>query len=109
MQTGTSAAPIANPTPMWHLNWGSGGSQNHAKYSNPEFDATLKQLDAELDPAKREVLFRKAEDLLDANPPQYNYGFTAHSPMWNNDVKGLRLEERVAAEWGRFETVWLDR
>ena len=109
VQTGTSAAPIANPTPMWHLNWGSGGSQNHAKYSNPEFDAILKQLDAELDPAKREVLFRQAEDLLDANPPQYNYGFTAHSPMWHNDVKGLRLDERVAAEWGRFETVWLDR
>jgi peptide/nickel transport system substrate-binding protein len=109
VQTGTSAAPIANPTPMWHLNWGTGGSQNHAKYSNPEFDAILKQLDAELDPAKREVLFRQAEDLLDANPPQYNYGFTAHSPMWHNDVKGLRLDERVAAEWGRFETVWLDR
>lgn len=109
VQTGTSAAPIANPTPMWHLNWGSGGSQNHAKYSNPEFDAVLKELDAELDPAKRETLFRKAEDLLDANPPQYNYGFTAHSPMWHNDVKGLRLDERVAAEWGRFETVWLDR
>ena len=109
VQTGTSAAPIANPTPMWHLNWGTGGSQNHAKYSNPEFDAILKQLDAELDPAKREILFRQAEDLLDANPPQYNYGFTAHSPMWNNEVKGLRLEERVAAEWGRFETVWLDR
>jgi peptide/nickel transport system substrate-binding protein len=109
VQTGTSAAPIANPTPMWHLNWGTGGSQNHAKYSNPEFDAILKQLDAELDPAKREMLFRQAEDLLDANPPQYNYGFTAHSPMWNNVVKGLRLDERVAAEWGRFETVWLDR
>ena len=109
VQTGTSAAPIANPTPMWHLNWGTGGSQNHAKYSNAEFDAILKQLDAELDPAKREMLFRQAEDLLDANPPQYNYGFTAHSPMWNNVVKGLRLDERVAAEWGRFETVWLDR
>ena len=109
VQTGTSAAPIANPTPMWHLNWGTGGSQNHAKYSNPEFDAILKQLDAELDPAKRDILFRQAEDLLDANPPQYNYGFTAHSPMWNNEVKGLRLDERVAAEWGRFETVWLDR
>ena len=109
VQTGTSAAPIANPTPMWHLNWGTGGSQNHAKYSNLEFDAILKQLDAELDPAKREMLFRQAEDLLDANPPQYNYGFTAHSPMWNNVVKGLRLDERVAAEWGRFETVWLDR
>ena len=109
VQTGTSAAPIANPTPMWHLNWGTGGSQNHAKYSNAEFDAILKQLDAELDPSKREMLFRQAEDLLDANPPQYNYGFTAHSPMWNNVVKGLRLDERVAAEWGRFETVWLDR
>ena len=109
VQTGTSAAPIANPTPMWHLNWGSGGSQNHAKYSNPEFDAILKTLDAELDPAERVKLFRQAEELLDANPPQYNYGFTAHSPMWNIEVKGLRLDERVAAEWGRFETVWLDR
>jgi hypothetical protein len=54
-------------------------------------------------------LLRKGEELLDADPPQYHFGFNSHLPMWRNNVKGLVLDQRVHAEWGRFETVWLDR
>ncbi len=74
-----------------------------------EFDAIVDKLNAELDPTKRTVLFSQGEDILDANPPQFNFGFTCHMPMWQNYVKGLQLENRVQTEWGRFETVWLDR
>ena len=39
----------------------------------------------------------------------YLTGFTAHSPMWRNNVKGLSLDKRVHVEWGRNETAWLDK
>ena len=46
--------------------------------------------------------------MLDENPPEYLIGYTFHLPMWNNRVKGLSLDNRIFAEWGRIETVWLD-
>jgi len=102
-------SPVKNHTPLWQVVWTTGASQNFGKYSNPEFDAIVTELNGELDGAKRAELFRQGEEILDANPPQFHFGFTAHMPMWRDYVKGLQLENRVQTEWGRFETVWLDR
>ena len=102
-------SPVKNHTPLWQVVWTTGASQNFGKYSNPEFDAIVKELNGELDATKRAALFRQGEETLDANPPQFHFGFTAHMPMWRDYVKGLQLENRVQTEWGRFETVWLDR
>ena len=102
-------SPVKNHTPLWQVVWTTGASQNFGKYSNPEFDEIVTELNGELDAMKRAELFRKGEEILDANPPQFHFGFTAHMPMWHNYVKGLQLEKRVQTEWGRFETVWLDR
>ena len=102
-------SPVKNHTPLWQVVWTTGASQNFGKYSNPEFDAIVEELNGELDGAKRAALFRQGEEILDANPPQFHFGFTAHMPMWRDYVKGLQLENRVQTEWGRFETVWLNR
>jgi hypothetical protein len=48
-------------------------------------------------------------DLLDQDVPLYLTGFTAHAPMWRNYVKGLNPDKRIYSEWGRIETVWLDK
>jgi len=29
--------------------------------------------------------------------------------MWRSKVKGLMLDNRAFAEWGRIETAWLDQ
>jgi oligopeptide transport system substrate-binding protein len=102
-------SPAVSPAPMWSTCWKTGGSQNWSGYSNPQFDKVVDQLSEEMDVAKRAQLFRKGEELLDANPPQYHFGFTDHAAMWRNYVKGLALEQRPYREWGRMETVWLDR
>jgi peptide/nickel transport system substrate-binding protein len=57
---------------------------------------------------KRQDLIRQAEDMLDNDPPWYLIGYTFHLPMWNSKVKGLALDKRAFAEWGRIETAWLD-
>ncbi len=102
-------SPVKNHTPLWQVVWTTGASQNFGKYSNPEFDAVVEKLNGELDATKRTELFRQGEEVLDDNPPQFHFGFTAHMPMWRDYVKGLQLENRVQTEWGRFETVWLDK
>lgn len=87
----------------------TGGSQNYSGYSSPKFDQLMDQIDVELDADKRAKLIRQAEDMLDADSPQYMVGYTHHLPMWQNYVKGLDLANRAFAQWGHVETVWLDK
>ena len=99
---------ISDISPRANLWWRTDGSQNWSGYSNPDFDALLDQIDVEIDPATRQDLINQAMDLLDQDAPWYLAGYTYHLPMWRNKVKGLFLDNRAFAEWGRIETAWLE-
>lgn len=99
---------LSDISPRANLWWRTGGSQNWAGYSNPDFDALLDQIDVEIDTGRRQELINQALDILDQDPPWYLVGYTWHLPMWRNPVKGLELNNRAFAEWGRIEPVWLD-
>jgi len=103
------ACPIADYTIGWNDYLKTGGSKNWSRYSSKEFDALLDKLNVEGDAEKQKALFQQGMDLLDQEAPFFLTGFTAHSPMWRNNVKGLALDKRVYSEWGRVETAWLDR
>jgi peptide/nickel transport system substrate-binding protein len=100
---------LSDISPRANLWWRTGGSQNWSGYSNPDFDALLDQIDVEIDEAKRRDLINQALDLLDQDPPWYLVGYTYHLPMWRTAIKGLAIENRAFAEWGRIETAWLDQ
>ena len=99
---------VSDISPRGNLWWRTGGSQNFGGYANPEFDSLLTQIDGETDFDARKGQIDAAQNLLDDNPPEYLIGYTYHLPMWNNKVKGLALDDRIFAEWGRMETVWID-
>ncbi|MHB1007035.1 MAG: ABC transporter substrate-binding protein [Chloroflexota bacterium] len=101
--------PIADPTPMWNAYLKTGGSQNVDKYSNKEFDTLLEQINKETDDTKRKALFNKGMDMLDQNPPFIITGFTQHSQVLGKYVKGLSVEKWRHSNWGRLDTVWLDK
>ena len=103
------ACPIADYTIAWNDYLKTGGSKNWSRYSSKEFDALLDKLNNEGDAAKQKELFQQGMDMLDQEAPFFVTGFTAHSPMWRNNVKGLALDKRLYAEWGRVETAWLDK
>ncbi len=105
----TYASPILDPYPLWNTYLRTDASQNWSRYSNPDFDALLDELAVETDMAQRQELVDQGLDMLDENPPFFLIGFCAHSPMWNQSVKGLAIDQRLFSKWGRFETVWLDR
>jgi len=100
---------ISDISPRANLWWRTGGSQNWGGYTNADFDALLDQIDVEIDSAKRTDLINQALDVLDQDPPWYLVGYTYHLPMWRSKVKGLMLDNRAFAEWGRIETAWLDQ
>jgi ABC-type transport system substrate-binding protein len=87
----------------------TGGSLNFSRYSDPEFDRLLKQINSETNNGKRKQLFAKGMALLDQTAPLYLIGFTDHLPMWRTNVKGHASEGRVFSELGRVDTFWLDR
>ena len=64
------------------------------------------ELNRTLDADARAALFRRGEDILDADSPAVPLGWISHQLMWRNDVKGLTLDRRAVVEWGRIETVW---
>ncbi len=104
----TRGHSVSDISPRGNLWWATGGSQNFGGYSNPDFDTLLSSVDVELDVETRTGQIADAQNLLDENPPEYLVGYTYHLPMWNNRVKGLALDSRIFAEWGRMETVWID-
>jgi peptide/nickel transport system substrate-binding protein len=98
-----------DPTVLWTARLKTGASQNWSRYSNPKLDSVIDQLNAETDEAKRKQLFNQGMDTLDENPPFYLIGFCAHSPLWRSYVKGMSMDTRLHVEWGRLDTVWLDK
>ena len=56
-----------------------------------------------LDADARAALFRRGEDILDADSPAVPLGWISHQLMWRNDVKGLTLDRRAVVEWAELK------
>ena len=93
---------------MWNALWKTGASQNWAKYSNPEFDKLLEQINRETDDAVRQRLFYQGMDLLDQNPPVHYIGYGHYDAMWRKNVRAIMANWRHT-QWRRFTTAWLDQ
>jgi peptide/nickel transport system substrate-binding protein len=100
---------LSDIAPLASVYFKTGGSRNYGQFSNAEFDKTLAAVDSETDPAKRAPMIRKLEDILDNEPPWYPVGYTFHLPMWRKTAKGMGLELRQRAQWGRLDTAWIDK
>jgi peptide/nickel transport system substrate-binding protein len=98
---------LSDVVPLANVYFKTGGSRNSTGFADPRFDRLLTQVDGEADPGRRGKLVRELEDLLDQEPPWYMVGYTFHLPMWRNRVKGLGLDQRERALWGRLDTAWL--
>ena len=86
--------------------WKTGSGRNLGSYSNPKFDALLAQYEVEVDDSKRKPMVDELQNILDDDPPWYLVGYTFHLPMWSTKLKGMAMENRAFALWGRLETAW---
>jgi ABC-type transport system substrate-binding protein len=102
----TPGASLPDISLIGSLYWKTGASRNWGAYSNQQFDTLLSQYEVELDEAKRKKMSDDLQNLLDENPPWYLVGYTFHLPMWSAKLKGLAMDNRAFALWGRMETAW---
>lgn len=107
--TGVPACGITDPSDCFGQWFKTGGPQNYAKYNNANFDNLWLQINREMDPVKRKVLVRQAEDILDQDVPMVFVGWNKVQRMWRNYVKDLYFGEVGTYIVLRYDTVWLDR
>src|SRR5262249_60379505 len=96
-------SPISDPGPGWEMCLRTGGSLNFSRYSNPEFDRLVRQINAETAKAKRKKLLVQGLALLDETSPLYLIGFTDHLPMWRSAGKRPKSEIPGFSELGRVD------
>lgn len=106
--------------PMWMLGWGSdnGDPDNYIGYhfahpigepkpedcySNDELAQLLIDGRTEADPAKREEIYKKAEELVHADVPRIPVVWTTSTTVFRKEVQGY--EPVVFRDWYEFLTV----
>jgi peptide/nickel transport system substrate-binding protein len=91
----------------WYL---TNAPQNYSKWHNEPFDALVKQIDHEADPARRKALIRQTEDILEQDPPLLPVAWERVNDGWHNYVKGHNPTNYFGIyDVVRFDTVWLDK
>lgn len=81
----------------------SKSGQNYAKFNNPEFDALVEEAAFEADPAKREELYRQAEEIFInenvAIAPIYYYTYNRLYKPWLTNVEISPVTGDPIANW----------
>lgn len=67
------------------------GSANDADFSNPEFDALLRQASSETDTAAAQELYKQAQQMLLVEFPSIPMWVPNASYAWNEDVTGVTM------------------
>lgn len=87
------------------------GPQNYSKWQNDQFDALVQQIDTELDTAKRKMLIRQAEAIMEQDPPLLPVAWEKMNDAWYSYVKGHTPKPSYFGIYDvvRWDTTWLDK
>ena len=101
---------LMDPSDYFNAWYVTNGPQNYSKWHNAAFDALVKQIDRELDTAKRKALVRQAEDIMEQDPPLLPVAWERVNDGWHSYVKGHNPKHYFGIyDVVRFDTVWLDK
>jgi len=107
---GAIVSTLLDPSDYFNAWYAKGGPQNYSMWENPPFQAILEQIDQEVDPQKRMALIRKAEDIMENDPPVLPMTWEKLIDVWYNYVKGHNPREYFGVyDVTRLDTVWLDK
>jgi peptide/nickel transport system substrate-binding protein len=84
---GTRASPIT----YFDLALTSDAPWNYSRWKNPEFDTLAKQIPLELDPAKRDELYKQAQQILQDQVPMINFLVNTAVAGQSKNVDGVFL------------------
>jgi ABC-type transport system substrate-binding protein len=107
---GAIVSTLIDPSDYFNAWYGKDGPQNYSRWHNKEFEALVPQIDRELDDARRKALIRKAEEIMEQDPPLLPVSWEKINDGWYNYVKGHNPYNYFGIyDVVRFDTFWLDK
>jgi ABC-type transport system substrate-binding protein len=99
---------LMDPSDIFSAWYGKGGPQNYSRWTNAAFHDLAQQVDRELDDNKRRAMVRKAEDMLEEDPPLIPVAYEQIYDAWYNKVKGQNPSTYFGIyDVVRWDNVWL--
>jgi peptide/nickel transport system substrate-binding protein len=101
---------LLDPSDYFNSWYAKDGPQNYSKWQNAAFEEVLSQINRETDEPKRKALIRRADDIMEQDPPLLPVAYEKMNDAWYNYVKG----QNPTGFFGiydvvRWDTVWLDK
>ena len=110
LAVGAIVSSLLDPSDYFNAWYRTDGPQNYSFWHNAEFDGLLDQIDPEVDAGKRLALIRRAEDIMEQDPPLVPVAWENILDVWYNYVKGHNPKDYFGIyDVVRFDTFWLDK
>jgi peptide/nickel transport system substrate-binding protein len=99
---------LMDPSDYFNAWYGQNGPQNYSNWNNEQFQTLTKQIDRELDVAKRRQLVRQAEAVMEEDPPLLPVAYEKIYDAWYNRVRGQNPSNFFGIyDVVRWDTVWM--
>jgi ABC-type transport system substrate-binding protein len=99
---------LMDPSDIFSAWYGKNGPQNYSRWTNEAFHDLANQIEKELDDAKRTAMVRKAETMLEEDPPLIPVSYEQIYDAWYNKVKGQNPSTYFGIyDVVRWDNVWL--
>jgi ABC-type transport system substrate-binding protein len=110
LAVGAIVSSLLDPSDYFNAWYRTDGPQNYSFWHSAEFDGLLDQIDTEVDAGKRLALIRRAEDIMEQDPPLVPVAWENILDVWYNYVKGHNPKDYFGIyDVVRFDTFWLDK
>jgi ABC-type transport system substrate-binding protein len=99
---------LMDPSDIFSAWYGKDGPQNYSRWTNPAFHDIASQVERELDDNRRKALVRRAEDILESDPPLISISYEQIYDAWYNKVHGQNPSTFFGIyDVVRWDNVWL--
>ncbi len=107
---GAVVSTLLDPSDYFNAWYVKGGPQNYSSWDNKDFQVLAQQIDREVDPAARMALIRKAEAIMESDPPVLPMTWEKINDVWYRYVKGHDPSQYFGVyDVTRLDTIWLDK
>jgi peptide/nickel transport system substrate-binding protein len=99
---------LMDPSDIFSAWYGKEGPQNYSRWTNAPFHDLASQIEREIDDNKRKTMVRKAEDMLENDPPLIPVSYEQIYDAWYNRVHGQNPSTFFGIyDVVRWDPVWL--
>ena len=99
---------LMDPSDIFSAWYGKNGPQNYSRWTNAAFHDLASQIEREVDDSRRKTMVRKAEDMLEMDPPLIPVSYEQIYDGWFNKVKGQNPNTYFGIyDVVRWDNAWL--